>query len=250
MKRNKKKYNILIVALFAFGILIITLLIIISCKSINITNDKKTHHTDNINSNKSLVNSNVTNSSSKKIINNTNYMYDNFNQNSSYESSNEFNNNSSEITINANQIFKDINISNIDNEQLNNCTITLYQTLYHGTNNKNISNINEFIDNNFVTNFYGSDRDINNLVYRIYTTRQLDILNPDGIYINFEALNNISDIQSTYEFASFKVSISCHVIQYLPNAQGPDTMQEWDTTITQTIKISRDGKMISLINNI
>lgn len=247
MKSNKKKYIVLILMLFVFGISIITLLIIINYKSIDITNNKETHYTNSIDSNKNLVNNYVKNSSSKKNINNTNYNYDNSNQFSTHENANEYDNNS-EITINANQIFKDIDINNIDNEQLNNCVITLYQTLYYGTNNKNISNINEFIDNNFITNFYGSDRDINNLIYRIYTTKQLDILNPDGIYINFESLNNISDIQSTYEFASFKVNISCHVIQHLPNAQGPDTTQEWDTTITQTIKISRDGKMMSLIN--
>lgn len=247
MKRNKKKYNILIIMLFVFVISIITLLIIINYKSIDITNNKKTQYTNSIDSNKNLVNNYVKKPSSKKNVNNTNYSYDNFNQFSTYENTNEYDNNS-EITINADQIFKNIDINNIDKEQLNNCVITLYRTLYHGTNNKNISNINEFIDNNFTTNFYGSDRNINNLIYRIYTTKQLDILNPDGMYVNFESLNNISDIQSTYEFASFKVNILCHVIQYLPNAQGSDTTQEWDTTITQTIKISRDGKMMSLIN--
>ena len=247
MKRNKKKYNILVIMLFVFVISIITLLIIINYKSIDITNNKKTQYTNSIDSNKNLVNNYVKKPSSKKNVNNTNYSYDNFNQFSTYENTNEYDNNS-EITINADQIFKNIDINNIDKEQLNNCVITLYRTLYHGTNNKNISNINEFIDNNFTTNFYGSDRNINNLIYRIYTTKQLDILNPDGMYVNFESLNNISDIQSTYEFASFKVNILCHVIQYLPNAQGSDTTQEWDTTITQTIKISRDGKMMSLIN--
>lgn len=253
MKRYKNKRIIIISLLCIILILIIIFLIMVN-QSINIknnnniNNNNNNNYISNIDSNANLINNSVNsveNSIYKNNTDNTEHITDDLNQ---IDSNQNLEYSDSGIEINSSQIFKDINIDNIDNNELNNCVSTLYKTLYNGTNNKDITNINEFIKNNFVTDFYGSDKNVNNLVYRIYTTKQLDILNPDNIYINFESLNDISNIQSTYEFISFTASFSCHVIQYPPQGQEDQTMHEWDTVITHTIKISRDGKLISLVN--
>lgn len=237
---------------------LIVLVIIICCIALflwaiykhnnNQLENNKINYIDNSNLNNNIyTNKNIINyNNDNKIVTNKNSTINELEINESNESNKSNESSINSLQINSNQIFKNIDITNVDNDQLNNDVRQLYTTLYNGTDNKNINNADIFIKNNFENHFSGSDKNVNNLIYRMYTTKRLDILSIDNSYFSFKSLNNIANIQSTYEFLSFTANITCHVIQY-PMQEG-DSIYEADVNLTQTIKISRNGKLMSLVN--
>ena len=156
------------------------------------------------------------------------------------------NNNISNTTNSHNNKIFNIDLHNINNEQLNNCTSILYQNIYNS--NINTFDTDDFIKNNMPQNFNVSDQDYNNKIFLLYRTHTLDSLRSfDCTNVNFVSLNNITDINQNYEYITYIANVTYHIIQY-PQSFGSQ-IHEFDIQKNDIIKISSDGKIISLISN-
>ena len=229
--RTKKSITILLIC-----ILIIIGIIIILIKNIN-HNNSTINNTNNLNQNtytEPKTNKNSI-SSMNMFSNNKDY---NSNDISNSNSNNDSNNNS-------NRIF-DIDLNHVNNDQLNSCTQLLYQNIY----NKDINSIDidDFIENNVTKEFSDIDKDYNNKIFFLYKTNTLDSLRSfNGANIEFVSLNSITNINSNYEYTTYTANITYHITQY-PQSFGATT-DEFDIQKNDTIKISSEGKLISIISN-
>lgn len=154
-------------------------------------------------------------------------------------------NSNSDSNSNSNRIFN-IDLNHANNDQLNSCTQLLYQNIY----NKDINSIDidDFIENNVTKEFNGIDKDYNNKIFFLYKTNTLDSLRSfNGANIKFVSLNSITNINSNYEYTTYTANITYHIIQY-PQSVGATT-DEFDIQKNDTIKISSEGKLISIISN-
>lgn len=229
--RTKKSITILLICiLIIIGIIIILI--------ININHNNSTiNNTNNLNQNtytEPKTNKNSI-SSMNMFSNNKDY---NSNDISNSNSNNDSNNNS-------NRIF-DIDLNHVNNDQLNSCTQLLYQNIY----NKDINSIDidDFIENNVTKKFSDIDKDYNNKIFFLYKTNTLDSLRSfNGANIEFVSLNSITNINSNYEYTTYTANITYHITQY-PQSFGATT-DEFDIQKNDTIKISSEGKLISIISN-
>lgn len=229
--RTKKSITILLICiLIIIGIIIILI--------ININHNNSTiNNTNNLNQNtytEPKTNKNSI-SSMNMFSNNKDY---NSNDISNSNSNNDSNNNS-------NRIF-DIDLNHVNNDQLNSCTQLLYQNIY----NKDINSIDidDFIENNVTKEFSDIDKDYNNKIFFLYKTNTLDSLRSfNGANIEFVSLNSITNINSNYEYTTYTANITYHITQY-PQSFGATT-DEFDIQKNDTIKISSEGKLISIISN-
>lgn len=231
--RTKKSITILLIC-----ILIIIGIIIILITNIN-HNNSTINNTNNLNQN--TYTEPKTNKNSISSMN----MFSNNKDYNSNDISNSNSNSNNDSNNNSNRIF-DIDLNHVNNDQLNSCTQLLYQNIY----NKDINSIDidDFIENNVTKEFSDIDKDYNNKIFFLYKTNTLDSLRSfNGANIEFVSLNSITNINSNYEYTTYTANITYHITQY-PQSFGATT-DEFDIQKNDTIKISSEGKLISIISN-
>ena len=226
-------------------ILLICILIIISIATILIININ--HNTNTINNTNNLNQNTYTEpKTNKNNVSNMNMFSNNKGYNSNdLSNSNSNSNSNSSSNSNSNRIFN-IDLNHVNHDKLNSCTQLLYQNIY----NKDINSIDidDFIENNITKEFSDVDKDYNNKIFFLYKTNTLDSLRSfDGADIQFVSLNSITNIDSNYEYTTYTANITYHIIQH-PQAVG-STTDELDIQKNDTIKISSEGKLISIISN-
>lgn len=232
MMNNRTKKSIIILLIC---ILIIISIIIILILNIN-HNSNTINNTDNLNQN-----TYTEPKTNKNSISNMNML----SNNQGYNNNNNINISNSNSNSNSNRIFN-IDLNHVNNDQLNSCTQLLYQSIY----NKDIDSIDidDFIENNVTKEFSDIDKDYNNKIFFLYKTNTLDSLRSfNGTNIEFVSLNSITNIDSNYEYITYTANITYHITQY-PQSFGATT-DEFDIQKNDTIKISSEGKLISIISN-
>lgn len=232
-------------------ILLICILIIISIATILMININ--HNTNTINNTNNLNQNTYTEPKTNKnnvsdmnmFSNNKGYNSNDLSNSNSNSNSNNNSNSNSSSNSNSNRIFN-IDLNHVNHDKLNSCTQLLYQNIY----NKDINSIDidDFIENNITKEFSDVDKDYNNKIFFLYKTNTLDSLRSfDGADIQFVSLNSITNIDSNYEYTTYTANITYHIIQH-PQAVG-STTDELDIQKNDTIKISSEGKLISIISN-
>lgn len=233
--KNNRIQKIIVILLTCIFIIAGAIVILV----ININHNHNTINNNNININQNAYADAKINNNS---ISNINMFSDNKGNNSNNNISNSNINSSNN---NSNRIFN-IDLNHVNNDQLNSCTQLLYQNIY----NKDVNSIDidDFIENNVTKEFSDIDKDYNNKIYFLYKTNTLDSLRSfNGANIEFVSLNSITNIDSNYEYITYTANITYHIIQY-PQSFGATT-DEFNVQKNDTIKISSEGKLISIISN-
>lgn len=234
MMKNNRIQKIIVILLICIFIIACTIVILV----INSNHNNTTINNSNNNLNQNIYTDAKTN---KNSISNINIFFENKENNINNISNSNINSNNSS----NNKIFN-IDLNHVNNDQLNSCTQLLYQNIY----NKDINSIDidDFIENNVTKEFSDIDKDYNNKIFFLYKTNTLDSLRSfNGANIEFVSLNSITNINSNYEYTTYTANITYHITQY-PQSFGATT-DEFDIQKNDTIKISSEGKLISIISN-